>query len=256
MKKIRILVAGILLCATQAVLSADYVQQRYINRLAQGGVHTIKQVSQSIYNTGERSHEVLDVLAEVLLTRYELALNNEIDTLAWAARALGNSRDDRYFTTLHEITENRRAHRKLRKYTKVARNQVGGPRTEQYQRGMVNLQAIRDQLAASVNQSTGQSSQAVVPKPEPQPSEYLSLTVVKEGMSMPEVYDLVGHPTATVTHQTGKAWIPFNFSGSDLVRTIALYRGQGRVVFSHNTRYDSSMRVLEVVLDPNETGYP
>ena len=82
-----------------------------------------------------------------------------------------------------------------------------------------------------------------------------NLDIIREGMSMEEVYALIGQPTATTTYQTGKAWIPFNFGAKDLARTVLLYKGQGRVVCSHDG-YSSTSRVLEVIIDPQESGYP
>jgi hypothetical protein len=72
---------------------------------------------------------------------------------------------------------------------------------------------------------------------------------------MQEVYDLIGHPTATTTHQTGKAWNPFNYGAKDLARTVLLYKGQGRIECSHDG-YSSASRVVEIIINPDETGYP
>lgn len=41
-----------------------------------------------------------------------------------------------------------------------------------------------------------------------------------------------------------------------LVRSYALYKGKGRIVFSTSSRYDHTMRVIEVQPDLNERGYP
>ncbi len=37
---------------------------------------------------------------------------------------------------------------------------------------------------------------------------------------------------------------------------IALYKGQGRVIYNHASRYVSTWQVAQVTLNPNETGYP
>ena len=96
---------------------------------------------------------------------------------------------------------------------------------------------------------------------EPSPGSVLErsgesgLDIILPGMSLQEVYALVGEPTGTTSYQTGKAWIPFNFGAKDLARTVILYKGQGRVVLSHDG-YSSTSNVLEVILDPAESGYP
>jgi len=227
----------------------DVVDQRYIDQLTRGGNTSIKQAAKSIYNTGESDTEVLDVAAEVLLQRYAKAGNSDIDTLAWVCRALGNSGNSRYSSALSEVA-NSEAHKKLRKYAKKALKQVGESDKKQYTKGSVNLTAMRN--------SGQQSSQAKAKKAKPAPAKRTGtagLDVIVAGMSMQEVYDLVGQPSATTTHQTGKAWIPFNFGAKDLARTLLLYKGQGRVVCSHDG-YSSTSRVLEVIIDPEETGYP
>ncbi|NND68494.1 MAG: hypothetical protein HKN19_12980 [Halioglobus sp.] len=237
------------LFSTAAVANIDVVDQRYIDQLSKGGLTSIKQAAQSIYNTGEMDTEVLDVAAEVLLSRYPTAARNEIDTLAWVCRAIGNSRNSRYSATLREVSEGS-ADRKLRKYASQALSQVGDGGT-QYRKGSVNLAALR-----SGSSSASSSSAAAAPAAAPASTgRGAGLESIKVGMSMQEVYGLVGQPTATTTHQTGKAWIPFNYGGKDLARTHLLYKGKGRVICSHDA-YSSVSRVQEVVIDPEETGYP
>lgn len=225
----------------------DVVDQRYIDQLTKGGNTSIKQAAQSIYNTGEKDTEVLDVAAEVLLQRYPSSGKSDIDTLAWVCRALGNSGNSRYASTLQEVVDSD-AHKKLRKYCSKAQKEVGSASGDQYKKGSVNIAALR-------GSSSSASSKPAPAKAAPSSSGKSGLDVIVVGMSMQEVYDLVGQPTATSTHQTGKAWIPFNYGGKDLARTHLLYKGQGRVVCSHDA-YSSSSRVLEVILDPEETGYP
>ena len=74
-------------------------------------------------------------------------------------------------------------------------------------------------------------------------------------MSMEEVFALIGQPTATTSRITGKAWAPFYYGG-DTTRMFALYKGKGRIIFSNASRYTPVWRVIEVVSDPAESGYP
>ena len=116
----------------------------------------------------------------------------------------------------------------------------------------------------SLNTTTG--AQAAASKPAPTAAQskpaaggeakFAPITEVKAGMSMEQAYAVAGHPTSTTTYETGKRWVPFNFKGGDIARTAALYKGQGRIVFSNNSAYSSGMSVLEVIVDPNEKGYP
>jgi len=127
-------------------------------------------------------------------------------------------------------------------------DQLGNGTAEQYKKGEVSLASLSK---SDANKSSKAAAPVAAKNGALQP-----LSVVKEGMSMQEVYDLVGQPTASTTHQTGKAWIPFNFKGSDNVRTIALFKGQGRVVFSNESNFSGGWRVKEVQLNENESGYP
>lgn len=237
------LVAGLLISLAHA--SDDPVYQRYIDSMTHGGTSGIKQAAQSIYNTGVKDEEVLDVAMEVLLQKYRGASTYEWDALAWLAKSIGQSENNRYSSGLKEVVEGETP-RKILKYAKRAWKDVGTkPKAKQYVKGSINLAALKKsapQAAAPKKQATGKKSG-------------VTLEDIREGMSMQEVYDLIGYPTDTVSHQTGKAWIPFNYGGKDLARTIALYKGKGRIVFSHS-RWEGQGKVLEVIIDSSETGVP
>jgi len=71
---------------------------------------------------------------------------------------------------------------------------------------------------------------------------------IRIGMGQRQVMDLIGQPSDLQTRMTGKNWIPFYF-GSDRMRTIYYYKGQGRIFFSGNSR------VMKIDYDPAEDGY-
>jgi len=216
--------------------------ERYIDLLTNGGPVSIRNAAKSIYNTGEKDQQVLDTLAEVLLQNYQQTGRDQVDAMAWASRALGNSGNARYRDTLKEVTENG-GHRKLKKHARRSLGQLGNDTVAQYTKGAVSLTSAQEGKPAVA--TTGSKNTMRQP-----------LTVVKKGMGMDEVYDLVGEPTATTTRQTGKQWIPFNFKGADNVRTIALYKGQGRVVFANESNFSSGWQVIEIRLNEKESGYP
>jgi hypothetical protein len=235
-----------LLSFSASGFALDAAQQRYITMLTTGGPFSIRNAAENIYNTGEKNQTVLDTMAEVLLENYKKTGRDEVDAMSWIAKALGRSGNPRYHDVLKEAADNGGT-RKLKKYAGQALDELGGGgATKQYKKGMVSL--------ASLKREAGKAEKVKAPTAKRGGSH--SLSIVKEGMSMQEVYDLVGPPTATTTYQTGKAWIPFNFRGKDNVRTVALYRGQGRVVFSNQSNYSSAWRVIEVQLNKNESGYP
>ena len=78
---------------------------------------------------------------------------------------------------------------------------------------------------------------------------------IKLGMYQDEVFAKIGPPTTTGAYVTGKAWIPFHFSGSDTHRTIARYKGQGILTFANDSAYTSGMSLVSIDYDPNELGY-
>jgi hypothetical protein len=81
-------------------------------------------------------------------------------------------------------------------------------------------------------------------------------TSIRQGMTMEEVKALLGEPAASFSHQTGKGWIPFNFQGKDVMRIISLYPGRGRITFNQVSVYSRVWRVMDVSVNPNETGRP
>ncbi len=109
-------------------------------------------------------------------------------------------------------------------------------------------------LALSVGSCAGRAQPAATtvaaPAKAPIPAGS-PLAKIKDGMGMKEVADLIGPPTDTNSHITGKAFIPFYFGG-DRAQTVAYYKGLGRIIYSSA---NGSPRVSAVEYDPNETGY-
>jgi len=245
----RILVAiGLSMLAANSAWALDAAGQRYIEQMTQGSMHSVKSAAQSMYNTRESNTEVLDVAAEVLLKNY--ANSPDSDTMAWLAKALGRSHNGRYYNVLKEVADGG-SDKRLRKHANSALKELGGPSGEQYTRGMANLDK-----AAKGKPSKPAPAAASAPRPSAGGRSAATFSDIRKGMSMPEVYDLLGPPTSTTSHMTGKAFIPFNYRGADLVRSYALYKGQGRIVFSTSSRYDRTMRVIEILPNPEEKGYP
>ncbi|MCP5302066.1 MAG: hypothetical protein H7A03_02730 [Pseudomonadales bacterium] len=251
-KSITCLLAAITLFFSTQGFTLSATDEHNINLLINGGPASVRNAAKNLYHTGETNTEILDVLAEVLLQNYHKSDNTNIDAMSWASKALGNSGLSRYRSTLAEVAENG-AHRKLKKYAKKSLKNLGEDNAEQYTKGSISLANLREGKGSkpTVSRKPAKSSPTKTAA-----SGGASLTEVKVGMSMSQAYALVGEPTATTTYQTGKAWIPFNFKGGDVARTAALYKGKGRIVFSNESHYSASWRVLEVLIDPNETGYP
>lgn len=247
-----LLIASILGFQVQAFNDAD---QYNISQMVNGGPTSIRNAAKNLYHTQETNPAVLDVMAEVLLQNYHMNDRNGIDAMAWACKALGNSGLGRYQSTLEEVAE-QGAHRKLRKYAKKSLKQLNKDGSAQYVKGSVDLDKLRENPKA-VTSKASSAKKAVAKAVAPVASgKAKPITEVKVGMGMAQAYAIAGQPTATTTYQTGKAWIPFNFKGGDTARQAALYKGQGRIVFSNESHYSGNWRVLEVLVNPNESGYP
>jgi hypothetical protein len=230
----------------QGAEALDPVNAHYVELLSNGGPSSIRQAAQSMHRSGVSDERVLDVAAEVLLRDYRTAASNtEIDALAWVTNALSNAKTDRYNAVLQEVEKNA-GHKKLAKYAAKNFNKRL-PTGDAYVAGSVKLEEVAKATAAA----------SPMPAAAPQAAgSYHPISVVKVGMSRQEVMALAGPPTATRHYQTGKAFIPFNYRGGDLMREEALYKGQGRIVMSNTNRYSNDWEVLEVIVDGNESGYP
>ena len=138
--------------------AADTIEQRNIDLLADGGATSIRNASQSIYHSGSTNREVLDVVAEVLLTKYKSGGGStQIDAMAWAAKALGQSGDSRYRAVLEEVLNNS-SNKKLKKHTKKSLKGIYGNDAKPYKKGSVSLAAIQKKRRRSApKQPTGQN---------------------------------------------------------------------------------------------------
>lgn len=241
---------GALLLALSVLAQAEAplspASERHIEMLSNGGPATIRNTARSMHRSGESDPRVLDVAAEVLLRDYQSATSGtEVDALAWITNALSNAKTDRYQGVLQTVKDGA-GHRKLANYAnRNLSNRL--PEGEPYQASSVALQQVA--------QATAQRAEASTPAPRGD-GQYHPISEVRPGMSRADAVALAGPPTATHQHQTGKAWRPFNFRGQDVMREQALYRGQGRIVFSNTSHYSGEWEVLEVILDENESGYP
>jgi hypothetical protein len=71
------------------------------------------------------------------------------------------------------------------------------------------------------------------------PAPGSKFTRLKIGMSTDEVYRLIGPPSGQSSYPTGKSHIPF-YHGADRWRQEAIYKGQGRLIFSQQGGWGGS----------------
>lgn len=141
---------------TLAVLSSSVYalttsEQRDYDRLASGDLTEIKKAAQSIVSNNTNNAAVLDILAEFVDQNYLNAPDYQLDTIAWACRALGETGNARYRELLTTIV-NSDAHKKVRKYAKRSLKSLPATEVNQYVAGTIDLASI--QKAQQMNNST------------------------------------------------------------------------------------------------------
>jgi hypothetical protein len=232
----------------------DEVGTRWVKLLANGGPSSIRSTAESIYNTATTDQEVLDAAAETLLSNYRKNPNSETyaDAMAWLCRALGNSGSARYQPVVAEVSKTAE-NRKIKRYCDRAAGDLPKSGADAYVAGSFDLSKYKEGADGAVAAAAPAAASAVAAAPA---AAGKGFSVVKEGMSKEEVEALIGPPTAVTSHITGKQFRPFNFKGADTHRIVALYKGVGRIIYSNSSAYTSTYRVLEVVNDSSESGYP
>jgi hypothetical protein len=233
----------------------DEASTRWVKMLANGGPTSIRSTAESIYNTGSTDQEVLDAAAEALLTNYRKSPNSEsyADAMAWLCRALGNSGSARYQPVVAEVAKSSE-NRKVKRYCDRAAGDLPKSGGEPYVAGSFDLSKYKEGADGAVAAAAPAAAPAAAGAAPAAAGKGFS--VVKEGMSKEEVEALIGPPTAVTSHITGKQFRPFNFKGADTHRIVALYKGVGRIIYSNSSAYTSTYRVLEIVNDSSESGYP
>ncbi|MGH8456456.1 MAG: hypothetical protein ACRETW_06810 [Stenotrophobium sp.] len=226
--------------------------QYLINELASGSPESIREAASDIYENGNASVQVLDALAEALLENLDRRDRSYLDALSWSCKALGRSGNRRYYSAVKQASE---GNRKLKKYCGAATDDLQSADGPQYTKGMTTLSKGSVSAGASNADSDDEPAHAAR-SAHTSNGHYQPISAVQVGMTQREAYAIAGEPTAETSHMTGKAFIPFNFKGSDTYRIIALYKGQGRIAFHNTSSYSRTLRVLEVQIDPSEGGYP
>lgn len=235
------------LCFSPLSHALNQAEQYQAEQIISGGPSSLRNAAKAIYNGGG-SQQLMDLLAEKLLQDLNQQGKLYADALAWSCKALGNSGVNRYAQTLQIAADNKGSNKKMRKHCRKSAKMLGKPSGPQYKQGMTPLK---------VRGASAQSAPAAASRSAPPPRQGSgSIKDVKVGMSQSEAIAIAGPATSSNSHITGKNFIPFNFKGGDTHRFIGYYKGQGRIVYSNDNRYTNTMRVLEVQVDPAETGYP
>ncbi len=265
-KKLQSLLLVLGLFCVGSASALDETDRRYMDRLAKGGPDTLREVAESLFQSGSTNTEVLDVAAEVMLQKYPRASldRNSADSIAWLCKALGGSGNNRYKAAIDEVVE-KAENRKLRGHCDKARDALPKGAASSYTAGTVDLEKIRNPPAAvavaaapaakgktpATNAKAAPAAAASAAAPKS-----IDFSLVREGMSSTEVTEILGAPTAQTQHMTGKQFKPFNFGARDLQRMYYLYKGVGRIEFSLKSAYEGVYRVIKINPDTTESGYP
>ena len=252
--KLFVMACAALLCTTSAQ-ALDASGQRYATMLSSGGPGTISNAAQDIFNTGYKDQEVLDLAAQVLVdvSPKSLLSGEFADATSWLCKALGVSGNGRYKAVLEQMAK-ADIHKKSKKWCDKSADQLPKGATDSFVPGSVNVESYKD--GGKGKPAAAPAKAAPAAKSAPASGKPVDLSLVKEGMSQQEVDDLIGPPTAQTTRMTGKQFQPFNFAAKDIQRLKYLYKGVGHIEFSMKSGYNGIFRVIAVVPDPSETGYP
>jgi hypothetical protein len=77
---------------------------------------------------------------------------------------------------------------------------------------------------------------------------------IKIGMGATEVESIIGAPTDTAAHITGKAFIPFYFGG-DTSQVEKFYKGEGQLTYSPQSMGSTLLVLTGITADPTERGF-
>ena len=110
--------------------------------------------------------------------------------------------------------------------------------------------AVADSGVRKVRSADGAIDGQIYGTPAPR-GKFAKLQI---GMPMKQVFDLIGQPTDTDAHITGKVFIPFYFGG-DTSQVEAFYKGEGHLTFTGAHFAGAPNRLSEIHVNPAETGY-
>ncbi len=120
---------------TKAVLADE--NGRYINAIYSSDPQQIRKIASEIYKNKKFDEQILDHLAERLLTQKDLNDSAMEDGMAWLCRVLGASSNARYFETIKNTAQNSKSS-KVRKFANKAMKQFTPGDQPQYKQGMVS----------------------------------------------------------------------------------------------------------------------
>lgn len=116
------------------------IEQTVVDMMLNGDLRKLKSAIRRIHDAELFNTEVLDVAAEIMLVTYPNTYQAQIDTLAWLAKALGKSKNNRYHGVLSEVVAQAKL-KKLRKHAIKSLKKLKSPADTdiQYKAGMKDV---------------------------------------------------------------------------------------------------------------------
>ncbi len=149
-----------LVTLSSSAFALTSTEQRDYDRLISGDLSQLTMAAQSIVANNISNTQVLDVLAEFVAQNYLSAPDYQLDSIAWACRALGESNSARYRDLLYRVIKSD-AHKKVRKHAKKSYKRLPKSHVEQYTIGSINLEQLQA-LPKKATQSRSIEEQALL----------------------------------------------------------------------------------------------
>lgn len=120
-------------------------------KLIHSELRPLKKVIMTMFKNNESNPNILDVLAERIYQMNEELETFEVDTIAWGAKVLGQSNNNRYKSILTSILTSNFDNRSYKKHIgKAVKTLSREEKVEQYQPNEISLEKLRDEISVAI----------------------------------------------------------------------------------------------------------
>lgn len=127
---------------TSPVIALTVQQEHYQEQISSSNFRKVQNAFENIVSNHESNNEVLDLAAQLLIEHLPFQREREEDTLAWACRALGESKNTRYVELLSKII-NGNSSQKIKKHALNALKKTqSSSQASSFVAGSINLIAL------------------------------------------------------------------------------------------------------------------
>lgn len=167
----------------------------YAELLTRKNAAHIKVGAQSLFNKNITNVELVDIAAEALALSLDGKITLKIDDQAWITKALGASKNLRYYDFLTTIIDSD-VHGKLIKYSKKARGALETKGGGTFVKGKINLRDLAKKISQDKKKITSNATE----------DDFLD---VYSGDTLDQVLDALGAPNrvSVVFGTATRAWV-------------------------------------------------